>query len=112
MGLDGSSTWYGQFGPASTATLVNALARRADRPTANTEEVGEPSTRDKQNAAALVELCAQDLGRAAPGRPARPLFVVIVDTRDATDAVAPGQVVVNLRGGGMATVTAATLESL
>src|SRR3712207_1411844 len=104
MGLDGSSTWFGQFGAASTATLVNALTRRADRPTANAEEVGEPTTRAKQNAAALVELCAQDLGRDEPGMPARPAYQVIVDTRDVTDTAA-GQVVVNLRGGGMPTLT-------
>lgn len=88
LGLDGASTWYGQFDAVSTATALNALDRRVDLAGAGRDpQPGERKPLAARRANALVEICVESLAGQAGGK-ARPLVVVHCDLERVTETAA------------------------
>jgi hypothetical protein len=109
LDFHGAGTLYARFDPVATATVVGALDAAAETPTANGQEPGEATTRAKQRAGGLVDICTQYLSGGDGGK-ARASVVVHVDV-DQTTPTAAGTVEVGLPGW-LPTISAATLEAL
>jgi hypothetical protein len=130
--LDGGVALYGQLDPITGAGVLNALDTAAGSPTSDAGPAdsagaagdtppgvdGSPAAGDeerwgtargRQYAAALGRICAEWLG-GGTNRPARPLFVSHVQTRDAN--VRPSGTVELAVRGPLARLHAATLERL
>jgi hypothetical protein len=108
--FDGGIRLYGELGPLSGAIVTNALDARTGRREHDATAAGRPTSRAKDDAAALVSLCADDLAGGDREGPAKPLVLVGVQL-DQIDVTAAGTIDLDVPGV-LPTITARTLEAL